>query len=84
MPLGAGYFGTNIDGSESHEYCKFCYQRGFFAEQLSMEQMIEKSINHMVKELHFERAKAEKLARETIPKLKGTRCTPCNPIERIN
>lgn len=36
-------FGTNADGSQNQEYCKYCYQNGAFTEpNITMEQMIEK------------------------------------------
>ena len=26
MPMADGDYGTEKDGSESHDYCKYCYQ----------------------------------------------------------
>ena len=43
-------FGTNADGSESKEYCRFCYQAGKFVDGgASMDQVIEKSVDAMRK-----------------------------------
>ncbi|MEK6873193.1 MAG: zinc ribbon domain-containing protein [Nanoarchaeota archaeon] len=66
-----GIFGTNSDSSINGEYCKFCFQKGeFINPNLTMNEMITTSINHMINELEFPREKAEKLANEIIPKLK--------------
>lgn len=38
MPLGApGYFGTEVDGTENKEFCKFCFQNGNFTEEKARE-----------------------------------------------
>ena len=34
-------FGTNADGSPSEDYCVYCYQRGAFTQNRTMEEMIE-------------------------------------------
>jgi len=71
MPLGNGFFGTEIDGSGSSEYCKFCYQKGMFTEpDLTMDEMIAMSVKNMTEDLHFPKEKAERLANDFIPQLK--------------
>ena len=71
MPLGQGFFGTEADGAESADYCKFCYQKGVFTEPtLSLEAMIKTSIQHMTTKLHMTPEEAEKLSRMHIPRLK--------------
>lgn len=75
MPLGVfqgkANYGTNPDGSDSSEYCKFCFRTGYFTEPgLTVDGMIEKSVKHMMQELKFSKEKAEALATESIPKLK--------------
>jgi len=71
MPLGTGFYGTNADESETQEYCKFCFRSGVFTEpDLILPQMITRSIDHMIFELHFSEEKARALAEETIPKLR--------------
>jgi hypothetical protein len=34
-------FGTNKDQSRNEDYCTYCYQNGVFAQNLTMDQMIE-------------------------------------------
>jgi hypothetical protein len=72
MPLGAvGSFGTNADGTEQGEYCKFCFRDGVFTEpDLSLDNMIARSVDHMTSELDLDKAQAESLAHDVIPKLK--------------
>jgi radical SAM superfamily enzyme len=71
MPLQKGFFATNEDGSENREYCPFCFQNGRFTEpDLTLEQMIQKSVNYMSTKLNFSREEAEKLSRDIIPNLK--------------
>lgn len=71
MPLGSGFYGKNEDGSETHEFCKFCFQQGKFVEpQLTLKQMVERSINFMMAELPLGEEKAARLANEVIPRLK--------------
>jgi hypothetical protein len=71
MPLGDGFYGSNADGSESQEYCKFCFQDGVFTDEgLTVDDMIEKSADHMTKEQGFEAREARDLATGVIPSLK--------------
>lgn len=71
MPLGEGYFGSNADGAPNADYCKYCYQNGQFTEpRLSLTEMINISVHHMITELQYSEEEARKLARETIPHLK--------------
>jgi len=41
--------GTNADGSKNEDYCMYCYEKGDFKDNMTMEQMIEFCIPHMVK-----------------------------------
>lgn len=42
MPMEkAEQFGTNADGSRNEDYCCYCYQKGAFAQQCSMEEMAD-------------------------------------------
>lgn len=41
MPMGDDDFGSEKDGSESHDYCKYCYQNGEFTSDVSMDEMID-------------------------------------------
>ncbi|RYF99863.1 MAG: hypothetical protein EOO02_16085 [Chitinophagaceae bacterium] len=48
VPLSENLLGTEIDGSNSKEYCKFCYQDGNFTHpHYSLEEMIAHLQNQM-------------------------------------
>ncbi len=71
MRLGIGFYGTNTDGAVSEEYCKYCMERGAFREpNLTLEEMIGRSMANMVDELNMNRTEAEHLATTIIPNLK--------------
>lgn len=42
-------FGTNEDGSSNRDYCIYCYEKGAFKGDMTMEQMIEFCVPHMVR-----------------------------------
>lgn len=50
MPMGEtdACYGTEEDGSKSTDYCSYCYEKGAFTFQGSMEEMIELCIPPMV------------------------------------
>lgn len=49
MPLmDAETHGTEADGSASEDYCKYCYQQGAFTSSMTMEEMIDFCVPHMV------------------------------------
>ena len=74
MPIGPGLYGTNANGTDNQDYCKFCYQNGVFTEpELTLEEMIKKSIHHMMVERQFQEERAEVMARAVIPNLKRWR-----------
>jgi hypothetical protein len=74
MPTGPGIYGTGADGTPNEEYCKLCYQNGAFTEpELTLDEMIKKSIHHMMIERKFEEEGAEVMARAVIPNLKRWR-----------
>ncbi len=71
LPVGDGFFGTNADGSETREYCQFCYQAGVFTDpDLTMEAVIALAVEHMVEELGFLEDSAMEIAHSVIPTLK--------------
>jgi hypothetical protein len=71
MPLSDDCFGTNKDQSINHEYCKYCFLKGEFTQiDLTCDQMIKESANHMIKELKMPPSEAQKLANLFIPTLK--------------
>lgn len=41
MPLTDDILGTNADGSLNDEYCKWCYDKGAFLQDYTMEQMVD-------------------------------------------
>lgn len=42
MPMQAATdFGTEADGSPSDDYCVYCYKQGAFAQECTMEEMIQ-------------------------------------------
>lgn len=40
------YKGTNIDGSLSTEYCSFCFQKGNFTNNISLDEQVEMGLNY--------------------------------------
>lgn len=48
MPENGDLQGTNADGTKTKEYCEYCYKDGEFTANISMEQMIEACVPHMV------------------------------------
>ena len=74
MPLKDGFYGTETDGTPSAEYCKFCYANGAFTNpDITMDEMIKKSIHHMAYQLNMNDETAEHLAKNTIPTLRRWR-----------
>ncbi|WP_195572600.1 zinc ribbon domain-containing protein [Paenibacillus sp. 1001270B_150601_E10] len=79
MPLNGSeeLLGSNADGSKNEEYCTFCYKDGAFIADVSMEEMIEFCVPHMVE---GNQGMTEEAARSSMkaffPKLK--RWTPAH------
>ncbi len=70
MPMAKpGDFGTNADGSMSKDYCTFCYQRGKFTFQGTLDQMIER-LASMSGTMGMTEEQARATARTVLPKLK--------------
>lgn len=63
-------FGTNADGSESSEYCRYCWQNGEFTAKMEMPEYIEMQIRIAVEKLGMSEDKARQMAQSTIPNLK--------------
>ena len=73
MPMGATteMYGTNSDGSQSEDYCKYCFENGAFTSNTTMEEMIEVCVPHMASaESGMSEAEARNMMREFFPKLK--------------
>ena len=47
MPLTEETKGTEADGSLSPHYCKYCYDKGKFLQNMTMEEMIDFCAPHM-------------------------------------
>lgn len=47
MPLSEEFFSKNADGSTNHDYCNYCYTDGVFAENITMDQMIEHCLEYL-------------------------------------
>ncbi len=50
MPMGdtTELYGVEADGSKNTDYCSYCYDKGAFTFDGTMEEMIEVCIPHMV------------------------------------
>lgn len=73
MPMGNTdeHYGTEADGSKNGDYCKYCYDKGAFLGDCSMEEMINFCIPHMVEaNAGMSEEQARKMMREFFPTLK--------------
>lgn len=61
--------GTESNGNKSEKFCCFCYEKGTFTEDLTLEQMIEKLVS-MAKEMGMTENEARNMAMEILPTLK--------------
>lgn len=67
--------GTESDGSQSEEYCAFCYQLGQFSRNITMEEMVEYNLQDLDEwnasaGLHFTVQEARAQLLEFLPTLK--------------
>lgn len=72
MPMGdAELYGTNSDGTKNEDYCKYCYVDGQFTSNISMDEMIEFCVPHMVSaNPGMSEEKARGMMKEFFPTLK--------------
>lgn len=70
MPMADGDYGTEKDGSESHDYCKYCYQNGEFTCEVTMEEMIGFCVPKTAEATGMSIKEARKMSEESFPKLK--------------
>ena len=71
MPLNNDVLGTNSDGSKNNDYCIYCFKDVKFTAHLSMDEMIEFCIPHMVnanKDMTEEKARS--MMKQFFPTLK--------------
>lgn len=72
MPMDeTALYGSMVDGAANDDYCMYCYERGEFTSDVTMDEMIALCVPHMVA-AHPEMSaeKAETLMREYLPQLK--------------
>lgn len=66
-----GMYGTNADGSENREWCKFCFASGAFtAPQMTVDQMVQRSVDFMTRNLGFPEDAARAQSHAVIPNLR--------------
>ena len=76
--------GTEAGGTRSREYCIFCYQRGAFCQDLTLEGMIEHNLKFLIQwnrdnGLHLSEEEARAGLRAFLPILKRWRDTAERP-----
>ncbi len=73
MPMAGNenLYGTNADGSKNEDYCIYCFKDGAFTANISMDEMIEVCVPHMVKaNANMTEDQARSIMKEYFPKLK--------------
>ena len=73
MPMGESkeMYGTNSDGSISNEYCKYCYENGKFTSDLSMNDMIDICVPHVLSaNPTMKENEAKEMMKQFLPTLK--------------
>jgi hypothetical protein len=69
--VAPGIRGTNKDGSESTDYCRFCFRGGRFANpNMTEEEMVEKVAGAMSEKSQINLDQAKNMAKHFVPKLK--------------
>ena len=72
MPLGSTneVLGTNKDGSKNEEYCIYCYDKGEFTFDGTMDEMIEICVPHMTSDGQMKEEEARNMMKQFFPTLK--------------
>ncbi|MHC1748473.1 MAG: zinc ribbon domain-containing protein [Cellulosilyticaceae bacterium] len=71
MPMNDAVYGTNEDGSKNEMYCTYCYQKGAFTAEVTMNEMIEICIPFMLEDnRNLTEEATRKMLQEIFPKLK--------------
>ena len=66
-----GNLGTNADGTNTEEFCSFCFRNGEFTNpHQTMEEMVQSSIENMTTDLKMPLEQAANLANSFIPTLR--------------
>ena len=70
MPMEAAEdFGANADGSESREYCRYCWQDGKFTADVELPEFIEMQVKIAVEKMGMDEAEARAVVETTLPDL---------------
>ncbi len=73
MPLdNKEVLGTNADNTKNEDYCKYCFEKGSFTSDCTMEEMIEFCVPHMT-ETGMSEEQARSMMREFFPAMKRWR-----------
>ena len=81
MPMGEGdaMYGTEKDGSKSADYCSYCYQKGAFTSECSMEEMIDFCVKPMVENVPgMTEAMARDILNKSFPSFKRWKQQGCH------
>lgn len=72
MPMDPEDYGRNADGSRNPEYCRYCFQKGKFAHDETLEEAIETNAGFMAKapNLNLTLEEAREMMRQALPHLK--------------
>lgn len=73
MPMGNTdeMYGTEADGTKNGDYCKYCYDKGKFSADCTMDEMIDFCIPHMTSSNpDMTEDKARSMMKEFFPTLK--------------
>ena len=63
-------FGTEANGKPSADYCCYCYEKGKFTTEQTLEQAVESNIEFWLEECGNDHDKARARIMEVFPKLK--------------
>ncbi len=74
MPMTKEDLGTNKDGSQNKEYCKYCYDEGEFKDKVTMEEYIE-MCSKFGEQAGMTNEEMKKHCTELFPTLKRWKCT---------
>ncbi|MGP4078528.1 zinc ribbon domain-containing protein [Pseudalkalibacillus sp. R45] len=61
--------GKNSDGTRNEEYCVYCYEDGKFTASVSMNEMVEICVPHLVED-GMKENEARETMKDVLPKLK--------------
>ncbi|MBB6214412.1 hypothetical protein HNQ80_000492 [Anaerosolibacter carboniphilus] len=70
MPMATEeLLGTNQNGSKNDDYCCYCFQDGKFASEVTMEEMVEICVPHMVHQ-GMKEEQSRQIMKSLLPTLK--------------